>query len=189
MTQRVNKVVPSTNGGIGQYLDDSSIYKLASNVAKDMNNFNHDKVTERNFVLLRDMISIFDASGVISESDADKLLSHNSDIALSGLRYEEKVAIINKAYNKNYRMYEGNVIPTTSTFKNMWDVAGKVIDYLNENKMIPFTDSEFAQFKQAYNSVLVMYPDLDKIVNNDLKGLWQAYRNIRDSKTSSNRMF
>lgn len=189
MAQRVNKVVPPQNGDVGHYLENSSVYKLVSNVAQDMNNFNHDKVIEREFVMLRDMVSIFDASQVVSENDAEKLINQSMDIALSSLTYDEKVNIINRCFNRNYRIYQGNVIPSTSAFKNVWDVAWKVVDYLNENKMVPFTDAEFAQFKQAYNSVLVIYPELDKIVNNDLKGLWQAYRNIRDSKTSSNRMF
>lgn len=178
MAQRVNKVIPSNNG-IDGYLENSSIYRLVSNVAKEVDKYNHSKQVERNFILLRDMLSIADGSDVVLENDADKIIRQTVDIAMSELTYDDKISLINNCFTKQYRAGRGNG-GTPSLFKNMWDVAKAIVDYVDENKMVQFTDAEIGQFKQVYNSLLVIYPEIEKIVNKDIKGLWQAYRSERD---------
>lgn len=185
---RINKAAPPAQNGGNERFEDGTVYMVVNRVAERVRNLNHDASVARQFVMLRDMLSCADNSGVLSENDVEKLVRQHFDVALASLTYDEKVAVINKIYGKNYRVYSGNIIPSTSAFQSLWDVAGRVVDYLHQNGLTPFKDDEYAMFKQAYESMLVVYPDVDKIVNGNLKELWRTYRQIRDRQTQNGRI-
>lgn len=180
MSSRLNNVVPPA--GAAFYLENSSIYKMVSKISKNLRNINHQPEVEREFILLRDMIDTARGSRTMSENTSDKLLRQHFDIALADLEYKEKLDILNKCYNAKYE--ETGTGTNSSTvgrvFSTLADVVACIIDYLNDNNMLPFKDNEFVLFKQAYNNILQIYPGIDKVVNGNLKNLWSQYKDVRD---------